>query len=339
MADAPPLGVGVVGCGRFGRTLISAALRGGLRVNGVFDEGGNGADAAAAAGAVMVPSLERLLDTPGVDAVLVATSHDSHRSVSEAALGAGRHVFCEKPMALTVSDCRAMTSAARAKGLVLLVGQVLRFAPGVKEVDALVRSNQYGRPVMASVVRCDDLPRAGWWTKRARSGGTVFSPGVHEVDLLNLWLGEPSHALALAAPRIQAALDYPDSLVVTLRYTSGAIASAVLSLSDGFPDPRGTHTIRLLCEGGVVLLDVYGSPSLTVQPHGGVPEVRVAPVWDPQDGVVAELRNFAAVIRGEERPFVSSDDATLAVAVCQAVDLSLAGGGSVDIGAILGAAA
>lgn len=317
--------------------MISAALRTGIRVRGVYDADGNGADAAAAAGSVMVPSLERLLDIPEVEAVLVATSHDSHRSVCEAALGAGRHVFCEKPMALTVADCRAMTATASATGRVLLVGQVLRFAPAVKEIDAMLRTRQYGRPVMVSIVRCDELPRAGWWATRAGSGGTVFSPGVHEVDLLNLWLGEPSQALALGAPQVQGALDYTDSIIVALKYASGAIASAVLSLSDGFPAPRGSHTIRLLCEGGVLLLDAYASPSLTVQPRGGAPEVRVAAVWDPQEGVVAELRNFAAAIRGLEPPFVSNDEAMLAVAVCEAVDRSLASGGLVDIGELLGA--
>jgi len=330
-----PLGVGVVGCGRFGRSLIAAASRAGIRVVAVHDALGNGADAAAAAGAVMVPSLARLLDTKGVDAVLIATSHDSHREVAEAAIAAGCHVFCEKPMALTVSDCRAMTAAAIAAGRVLLVGQVLRFAPAVRGASAILESGSVGRPVMASVVRCDELPRRGWWTSRAASGGTVFSPGVHEVDLLNLWLGEPARALAIAAPKIQADLDYPDSLIVTLGYGSGAIASAVLSLSDGFPAPRGSHTIRLLCERGVLFIDIYSAPSLTIQLRDAPPEVRVADVWDPQDGVIDELRNFAAAIRGDAPAFLSNDEATRAVAVCQAVDISLASGGPVDIAALL----
>lgn len=333
---APPLAVGVVGCGRFGRQLIAAAAGAGIRVTAVYDAAGNGASVAAGVGAAMLPSLDDLVNTHGIEAVLIATSHDSHLAVAEAAFTARKHVFCEKPMALSVADCRQMIAAADRARRVLLVGQVLRLAPAVKAAGGLLGGERFGAPVMASVVRCDQLPRAGWWTTRAASGGTIFSPGVHEVDLLNMWLGEPVRVQAVGAPKLQPALDYPDSLVTTLGYESGAIASAVLSLSDGFPAPRGSHTVRLLCEGGVIFIDIYGTPSLTVQPHGSGPDVIAMDVWDPQEGVVEELTNFAATIRGEAAPFTSNADATLAVAVCQAVDVSLAqAGASVHVGQIL----
>jgi len=340
VASRAPIGVGIVGCGRFGTVLAELAHRADLRVIAVYDRYRDPADLAAHTGAFVSRSLAELLSAEGLTAVLVATSHDTHRLVTQEALKAGKHVFCQKPMALDVADCHSMGITAAETGRTLLIGHVQRLWGPVPQATALLASGGLGEPVLAAVVRCQQLRRRGWWASLAASGGPIFSPGIHEVDLLNCWLGRPVSADAEPARAVQDQLDYPDSLVATIRYESGAVASLVLSLSAASPIADGVHSIRVLCTGGALHLDATGLPSLSWQAASGQrgqpAEGNTAASDDgTADAVVAELENFAAAIRGEAEPFVTPADATLAVAVCSAVNRSLTLGKPVDIDDVL----
>ena len=115
------------------------------------------ADAAAQAGNHGVRvyfEVAALLADGDVPAVIVATPNFTHKRIVLDALAAGKHVFCEKPMALTVADCDEMISAARSAGRKLMVGQVLRLITVFAEVRRLVKEGAIGEPRAVRILRC-----------------------------------------------------------------------------------------------------------------------------------------------------------------------------------------
>src|SRR5689334_849779 len=97
-------------------------------------------------GAPGFESAEALLAQPGIDAVIIASPGFQHRPLTELAVGRGKHVFVEKPMATTVPDCDAMMQAAGQAGVTLMVGQVLRYYPCWEYAIERVRRGDIGQP-------------------------------------------------------------------------------------------------------------------------------------------------------------------------------------------------
>jgi len=222
------LGVGLIGCGAMGRDLGRALLEvPAASLRAVTDPDPDAATAAGEAlGAGVAADLAGLLLAPGVDAVIVASPGCFHREQVEAALAAGKHVFVEKPMALTAADCDAMDAAAARAGRLLMVGQVLRFYPCWREVLAIVRSGEIGAPWAVSVTRVgggwEGWPQA-WRNRRDRSGGLLMEVNAHEFDFMTQVCGDVERVYAEAAHYGPGPEDYPDLAFVTLRFASGAV--------------------------------------------------------------------------------------------------------------------
>jgi predicted dehydrogenase len=224
------LGCALIGPGNFGRNL-ARALQEDARVRfagvlGVTQE--ESTAAAAELGGRAYASLDELLCDDAVQAVLIATPSDTHADLAVAAAGAGKQIFCEKPLALTVAECDMMIAAARQAGVTLMVGQMQRLVPLLAEVRRLIHTDIIGRPVSLLIQRHDLLQRhsGSWLQRRAQVGGLLHQSSVHELDWLRTMLGEVAEVFARAAPAtIQAGLDFPDAIEVNLRFQSGCIAT------------------------------------------------------------------------------------------------------------------
>ena len=128
----------------------------------------------------------------GAEAVIVSSPVQFHRPQTLAALQTGLHVLCEKPMARTVSGCRAMEKAAAAAGKVLMIGFMKRFDRSFERATEFVRSGELGEMIE---VRCDwshgsPFPPSASRAHRDTWGGTFQDHGSHTIDLCRLWLGE-----------------------------------------------------------------------------------------------------------------------------------------------------
>src|SRR5688500_18858295 len=143
------LGCALIGPGNFGRGLAQKLKEDErVRLVGVLGAtAGESAAGAAALGGRSFADLDALLRADDVTAVLIATPSDTHAALAVAAAGAGKQIFCEKPMALTVAECDTMIAAARQSGVTLMVGQVQRYFPLLAEVRRLVRAGDLGRPL------------------------------------------------------------------------------------------------------------------------------------------------------------------------------------------------
>ena len=146
-----------------------------------------------------------LVGDADLDAVDICLPTDLHAPVATAALEAGKHVLCEKPLALTTVDCEAMTAEAKKHNRVLMAGQVLRFWPEYLHLERFVKSREYGSILSATFVRQCGLPDwSRWLLDENRSGGAVLDLLIHDIDQA-LWLfGEPDRIAAKSLGSIDA---------------------------------------------------------------------------------------------------------------------------------------
>ncbi len=157
---------------------------------------------------------ELVLD-PEIDAIDICLPTDLHATVAIAALTAGKHVLCEKPMALTVAECDRMLATADEQKRVLMIGHVLRFWPEYEILGEFVSSGHHGAILSARFVRSCGLPDwSSWLPVEARSGGAVIDLLVHDVDQALKLFGMPERVAATQLP-------YADAITATLNYDHG----------------------------------------------------------------------------------------------------------------------
>ena len=198
-----PVRIGVIGAGGMGtshaqgiRTLQRA------RVAAVSDsDEARGTKLAGEMGVPWFGDYQKMLREGAIDAVSIASPPFMHREMALAAAVAGKHVFCEKPMAVNVADCEAMIQAAEQAGVTLMVGQVLRFLQPFLKVRELVDSGAIGRPIAAEVTRVsggDGAWSAPWRAHLEQSGGLLLEINAHEIDLLRCLGGDVASVYAEA---------------------------------------------------------------------------------------------------------------------------------------------
>jgi predicted dehydrogenase len=267
-----PLGVGLVGAGRFAAFLASASAGvPGLELRAVADADRDRARVLAAEhGVDAVAGWEQLLDDPSVGAVVVATPPATHAAVVRAALTAGRHVFCEKPLATDLDEARDVAALAESRGLALVVDHVLRYNPLLAGLVVL-RDELLG-PVQRFAFENDasdeDLPPGHWFWDTAASGGIFVEHGVHFFDAAHLLLGtEPMAVSAVATSRADGTVDLVSATAV---HPGGALASH----SHGF-----THATR--CERQTMRLD-HGTAQVLVE--GWIPLRARVDAWTDDAG-------------------------------------------------------
>ena len=158
-----------------------------------------------------------LVADPALDAVDICLPTDAHTEVSLAALAAGKHVLCEKPMALTKEDCGRMISAAEKHRRILMVAQVLRFWPEYQYLEQFVKNERNSIASVTFSRRGEMPPWSGWLTDESRSGGAVLDLLVHDIDQAIFLFGVPEQVSARSLGEIdtiRATLQYPGNTEV-----------------------------------------------------------------------------------------------------------------------------
>ncbi|QHK22329.1 Gfo/Idh/MocA family oxidoreductase [Pseudarthrobacter psychrotolerans] len=177
-----------------------------------------------------LPGYLRLIQDPDVDIVYVATPHASHFTVARAALEAGKHVLCEKPMTLNARDAAILAGLAQSNGLFLMEAVWSRFLPSVQRAAEIIASGELGEIRMIQADLGFPAPRhpgARLW-QRAAGGGALLDLGVYPLTWALLALGAPQ-SLAAAAHLTGDGVDAETA--VTLTYASGAVSQFVVSLT------------------------------------------------------------------------------------------------------------
>jgi myo-inositol 2-dehydrogenase/D-chiro-inositol 1-dehydrogenase len=174
-----------------------------------------------------------LLAHPGLDAVFLVTPTTLHADQIIAALAAGKHVFCEKPLALNLPDClRVEAEAAKHPRQKAMIGYVRRFDPSYRDVHDKIRSGAIGRPFLARSQTADQNDPSGYFVRYApSSGGILLDMSVHDIDATRWLLGATSAARVFARARSPSTRGCANAATSTTRWprsssrTAGSAAS------------------------------------------------------------------------------------------------------------------
>jgi predicted dehydrogenase/threonine dehydrogenase-like Zn-dependent dehydrogenase len=304
-------GVALIGAGAFARaTLIPALKAGGASLVAVASEGGlTAADVASRFGFVRAAdSAEEIFEDPTIGAVVIATRHASHASLASAALRAGKSVFVEKPLALSVAQLHEVEEAL-GDGSLLMVGFNRRFAPLVEQLQ----SELGDRDDLLITMRVNAGPLASdhWLHDPAEGGGRLLGEACHFVDLIATLADSPAvSAHAVAVPQPGRPIECSDSFTIHIRF-AGAVAALAYSGGGDMRLPK--ERLELFGGGLAAVLDDFRALEIY---RGGKRRARKS----AQDkGHRAEIARFLASARGECEPpspdsYLDSTSLTLALA-------------------------
>lgn len=276
-------------------------------------------------------SVASLLADPGVDAVYISTTNELHRDQAIAAARAGKHVLCEKPLALTLEDAEAMTAACKAAGVVMGTNHHLRNGGTHRAMRQAIKDGLIGRPLAARVFHSVYLPPhlQGWrLTTPGAGGGVVLDITVHGADTLRFVLDdEPVSVSAVTQSSGMASAGLEDGAMTVATFRSGLIAQ----LHDGFTTRYAATGLEVHGTEG----SLYGRDCMTQKPIGtvtlrdkdGERELEI----DRENLYVRAVRAFHGAIRGEGAPSATGEDGVRSLAFGLATLEAARSGRRVDI--------
>jgi predicted dehydrogenase len=349
------VGAGIVGCGGAAVDLVRAIDRlAGVHLVAAHDRvPALARDLAEPRDAAVADDLEALLAEPGVEVVYVALPHDRLAPVARAALGAGRHVLVEKPMALAVETIWELQRVAADRGRCLGVAFELRAAPAVVAARELIGSGAIGDVQLVRIKTVIDKKRGywesgptgrlvdGWRSHRAEAGGgVVLMNSIHQLDLLR-FLTDLELVRAFGDVVRPAGLEVEDRASATIGLSNGGLLNLVASASS--PGARAEERIEIDGTlGRIDLPDLYrgGAPrvflrhataGIEAERWQDVPVIDHDPEGRPLEPETELLRAFASAVREGSPPLAGARDAAAALAAVLAVYTAAATGHAVDI--------
>lgn len=221
---------GLAGAGGIGRIRAKALLKTpGCRLSAVADVDLERGRAAAPAGTPCFPDCRQLLDIKDVEAVVVSTPPAYHEEITIAALEAGKHVLCEKPLANSLPACRRMVEAARRSGRILTTGFNHRYFPAVKFLKQTLDSGRIGTldhvRAFAGHTGLSEFQASWMYSKDAIGGGALMDVGIHVIDLARYILGEVQQVFGVATGHVWKLDRSEDNGFALLRSPEGRVAT------------------------------------------------------------------------------------------------------------------
>ena len=322
------LKLGLIGAGRIGRLHAENLVRHvqGAELVGVADVVEEAA--AGLARELGIPQVtadyRELLHNREIEAVLICTSTDTHAEIIRAAAAAGKHIFCEKPLALDLAEIDSALDAVEEAGVILQVGFHRRFDPHFRRLKELIVEGAIGRPWLLKITSYDPAPPPIAYIRV--SGGIFLDMTIHDFDMARFLLGEVEEVFAagsvLVDPEIGAAGDV-DTAVVTLRFESGALGVITNCRKASYGHDQ---RIEVLGEKGGLFAENPLPHTAVLADQGGY---RSAPlhyffVERYREAYIAEMEAFVATVRNKTTPPVTGLDGKIPVAMGYAAKRSFA---------------
>lgn len=335
MTDGPAR-LCLVGCGKIGATHALASRRAPDHVAhaAIFDASPGAAAAFAerlAGGYRIVERWEDVLADPEIDAVDLCVPNSRHAAMALEALDAGKHVFIEKPMALSVADCDRMIEAARARGLQLSVMHNRRFNPAARAVKSMLDAGDLGDPVLVTGhgIEGPSIVGEGGWLRLAREGGVAMAQTVHFAYMVRWLFGDVTRVSCLTSRKGIPWMEGEVTAAFLLQFASGAIGQ----ISSTFAQEAGRHEHRITLYGGSGKATFVAGRADVVSPRRfGDVEWHVEQFELDRGADFAEpLATFGDAIQGRGLPAVPAAEGRAAVALIEAAYRSAREGRMVPI--------
>ena len=172
-----------------------------------------------------------VVKNPAVDAVIVALTNDQHYEAAMAALKAGKHVMCEKPLGLTVGDCSRIITQASESERVLQIGHEMRFQKLYSHMKTMIEGGEVGDLQLMWCREFRGPMRPGWRSSEALTGGTILEKNVHHIDLFNWMMDQkPLRVSAHGGTNVLTDREILDNAQVLIEYEGGRRAALELCL-------------------------------------------------------------------------------------------------------------
>ena len=329
------IGVGVIGCGGMGRSLANAAHAvEGIEVLCVSDLQEELVKSLAdSLDAAYTTDYHELLGNQNIRAVLIASPPFLHAQMAIDAANAGKHVFCEKPMAPTLADCDAMIRAASENQVKLTIGLVCRYHATHSKVREIVHSGELGAPVNMMVHRIGGPWSGGnrvpWRLERAKSGGSLMEINAHELDFMRWTCGDVSTVYGVGGRFVHEHTDYPDVVLASLNFQNGAVGL----LHSSHVAAVGGYGGRVDCEKGSIYFPQIwgGDAAIQIKPFEAEGRrIRIGDIKVPPP-VQQEIRVFVEAIRNDTPPLITGADGRAAVEIALAAYQSVETGQPVPL--------
>ncbi|HEV7249162.1 MAG TPA: Gfo/Idh/MocA family oxidoreductase [Shinella sp.] len=266
-----------------------------------------------------VTTLDEIVNDPEVDAVYISTTNELHREQALAAAKAGKHILCEKPLAMSLDDARAMVQAAKDAGVVMATNHHLRNAATHRAMQEAIAAGRIGKPLSARVFHAVYLPPhlQGWRLDRPEAGGgVILDITVHDADTLRFVLGEdPVEAIAFSQAGGMGKAGLEDAVMGVLRFKSGLIAQ----FHDGFTTKFAETGFEVHgTEGSLIGRNVMTQRAIgtvTLRDASGEQELPL----DHSNLYETALTAFHAAVAGKGKPNATGEDGVWSLATGLAV--------------------
>jgi len=332
------LKVGLLGAGRIAGVHATAiTAHPGSTLVAVSDYIPAAAEKLAAQYDSIAKSTEDIIADPKIDAVLIATSTDTHSELIEAATAAGKSVLCEKPVDLSLARAQACQKATAGSGQPIMIGFNRRFDPSFGALKSALEAGEIGKPELLAITSFDPAPPPVEYIKV--SGGLFRDMMIHDFDMANFLMGEaPTNVSAVGSslvdPAIGAAGDV-DTAVVTLSYADGRIAVIKNSRRAAYGyDQR----VELLGSEGMLQAQNMLENTVVKSTSGGVTGAKPTYFFLERymPAYAAEWAAFVdALSSGTPMP-VTLEDGIVALAMAEAATQSAAKGAPVKLADVTG---
>lgn len=326
--------VGMIGAGGIARVHVGHLLSiDGVDVIGVADIAADRAEALAAeCGATAVTDYRALLDD--VDAVYVCSPPTLHREQVTAAVEAGKDVFCEKPLATTMEDGRAIVDALASSNVQLMVGFNNRFRPAFRRLRDLYRDGDLGALVSAWMLRvAPSTPRLGanWRTTPGLACGVTIESASHDIDFVRWALGEVAAVSAGTSSSLPELPGYDNTLNALLELEDGTAVTLTISWASAISQSsRGIVGTN----GAACLLgpDMWTLSELRWGMTGEMETVEALDQTEGADlGYRAASEHFIECLREDRAPEATAEDGLAALDVSIALKTAAAEGRTVQL--------
>lgn len=331
------LRMAVIGVGRIGLAHalnLAHRIRGARLVAVTTSRADRAAEVERACGPLTVaPSVETLLASERLDAVVIAASTSAHAEIVQRCADAGVHILCEKPLALTISDCDRAAAAVEKSGVKLMIGHVRRFDAGNIEAKRLIQQGAIGRPLVFRAISGDVDPPSPEFADPAVSGGLILDSMYHDI-YLGRWLmadeitrvyGEGE---ALVDEGVRSVGDV-DNAIVSLRFAGGAMGTLTASRVT-----RYGHDLRgeVVGDEGAVHIGYFRHTPVRLLDRRGVHHDMARTTAERMgEALVTELQAFVDCVVHDTEPAVTARDGRAAVEVAEAATRSIHSGRSVEL--------
>ena len=312
------------GAGRIGQIHAANVAGAGASLAYVVDVNVDAAAALAARHGARVADAEAALSDPSVDAVIIASSTDTHADLIERAARVGKPIFCEKPVDLSMDRVERCVAAVRAAGVPVLMGFNRRFDPSFAQLRRGIEAGAIGKVELVQITSRDPSPPPPEYVRV--SGGLFRDMMIHDLDMARFLLGEePEQVFATASrlvdPRIAAAGDV-DTALVTLRTASGRLCQISNSRRASYG-----YDQRIEVHGELGMLQAGNRVGTTVVASTAQGVVADKPLHffleRYAEAYRAELAHFLDVVAGRARPLVGIEDGRRALQLAEAANESL----------------